>query len=115
MLACICGGILEFWIVAAVLPILGVAATEAWNRWRHRCHCRQRCCDFLSDAEYAAIPLNVAAMIVEAMRCGEIQLTRNGEPLGRERDWLCGILAANADLLTVPWKESRLNEERASA
>lgn len=45
MPACICGGILEFWIVAAVLPILGVAATEAWNRWRHRCHCRKRCCD----------------------------------------------------------------------
>lgn len=42
MSACICGGLLEFWIAAVVLPILGVAATEAWNRWRHRCHCRKR-------------------------------------------------------------------------
>lgn len=44
MPGCICGGILECWIAALMLPLFGVAATEAWNRWRHRCHCRKRCC-----------------------------------------------------------------------
>lgn len=69
---------------------------------------------FLSDDEYRAIPYNAASMIVEAMRCAGIALMQGGKPLGSEREWLCGVLWPNADLLTVPWSESRFNEERSS-
>lgn len=67
---------------------------------------------FLSDDKYGSISCNAASMIVEAMRYSGISLMKDGRPLGRERDWLCGVLASSVDLLIIPWSKSHLNEDR---
>lgn len=44
MVACICGGLGEVWLVSAIVSGLSVLGTSLWNRWRKRCYCRKHCC-----------------------------------------------------------------------
>ena len=66
----------------------------------------------LTDKEYEAIPLNAAGMIVRGLKSGGFKVLENGAEYERLQDFLCGILAADSELLTVPWKRSRFNPER---
>lgn len=66
----------------------------------------------MTDKEFASIPANAAAMIVRSLKSGGFKVLENGAEYERLQDFLCGILAADPELLTVPWKRSRFNPER---
>lgn len=67
----------------------------------------------LTVEEHAAIPLNAGAMIFKSLKDNGFRVVNaSGDEFERVQTWLVGILASNSDLLTVPWKQSRLNPER---
>ena len=46
MIACVCGGTLELWLIVACLGSTGLAAwaTDLYNKWRCRRHnCTHKC------------------------------------------------------------------------